>query len=95
MRSSILATATAAIFCISVVPVRAGDNRNTAPINVQNTLAGDPNRIVCRPGTPPTGSRIGPRRICATQREWKKRQRDDGNWLDDVQSRSLQFCMNC
>jgi hypothetical protein len=41
-----------------------------APSAAVAAQAGDPNQIVCRTMAPATGTRLGARRICQTQREW-------------------------
>ena len=32
--------------------------------------SGEPDQIVCRTMDPPTGTRLGARRVCRTQRQW-------------------------
>lgn len=82
MRFTIIATAAMAIFCISPALSWAAD--------VQNTAASDPDRIVCRAESAPTGTRIGARRICAAQREWDRKQKSDQKLLEERQLRGLQ-----
>lgn len=41
------------------------------PADAAPTLASnDPDEVICRYEPPPTGSRLGKRRICATRSEW-------------------------
>ena len=44
--------------------------------------------IVCRRLAPPTGSRIGPRRICKTQHEWDLIEQEARDTLENVGNRS-------
>jgi hypothetical protein len=39
--------------------------------------AADPDKIICRELPPPTGSRLGGRRICAPKSAWDERARED------------------
>jgi len=41
-----------------------------APAATATTNAGDPDKVVCRTMAPTTGTRIGTRRECLTQRQW-------------------------
>jgi hypothetical protein len=50
----------------------------------------DPDRIVCKPGEPPAGSRLPGPQQCLTQRQWKQRQADGQHALNAAQMRSLQ-----
>lgn len=46
----------------------------------------DPNRIVCRSGTPPTGTRIPGPRVCHTQREWDDMRQQSQEQLTKMQA---------
>lgn len=46
----------------------------------------DPDRIVCRSGTPPTGTRIPGPRVCHTQREWDDMRRQSQEQLTKMQA---------
>jgi hypothetical protein len=49
-------------------------------------IAGDPkDRMICKNEPPPTGSRVGGRRICATQREWDQMAANAQKLLRDQQ----------
>jgi hypothetical protein len=48
----------------------------TTPVNTPDaasagTNPSDPNEIVCRSMAPPTGTRLGTRRVCQTRHEWE------------------------
>lgn len=44
--------------------------------------------IVCRRVPPPTGTRIGPRRICKTQHQWDLIEEESRNMIEDIGNRS-------
>lgn len=46
------------------------------------------NEIVCRRVPPPTGTRIGPRRICKTQHQWDLIEDESRNMIEDIGNRS-------
>ena|ERR1700733_8541249 len=46
----------------------------------------DPNQIVCRTMAPPTGTRLGGRRICQTQRQWDDEMNQAQQHLQKIQS---------
>lgn len=46
------------------------------------------NRIICRRVDPPTGSRIGPRRICKTQHEWDLIEQETRDIMENAGTRS-------
>lgn len=60
----------------------------TPAASVSNS--GDLDQVVCRMGTPPTGTRLGGSRECHTQREWNKRQEDAQRNLAATQKQGLQ-----
>ena len=47
-----------------------------SPAATTNTPANDPNRVVCKQGQAPVGSRIPGPRICHTQHEWDQMEQD-------------------
>ena len=51
----------------------AGDTGTPAMSTSEPSATVDPDKIVCRAGAPVTGTRLGPKRECATQREWDER----------------------
>lgn len=69
---------------------------SAAPASAQQTTASndqtnDPNpvsTIVCRRYPPPTGSRIGPRRICKTQHEWDQIDEENRSIVENIGNRS-------
>jgi len=69
---------------------------SAAPAAAQQTTAsndeaGDPNpvsTIVCRRYPPPTGTRIGPRRICKTQHEWDLIDEEIRSVVENIGTRS-------
>lgn len=48
--------------------------------------AADPNQIICKTMDPPTGTRLGPRRICQTQRQWDDEAQQARQQLMQMQS---------
>ena len=52
------------------------------------------NRIVCRRMPPPVGSRIGGRRICATEAQWSRYEDESQNLLNEVFNRSKVYTSN-
>lgn len=46
----------------------------------------DPDRIVCRSGTPPTGTRLPGSRVCHTQRQWDDLRRQSQEQLTRMQA---------
>jgi hypothetical protein len=47
--------------------------QQTAPASppaAQAAPQSDPNQIICKTMAPPTGTRLGARRICQTQKQW-------------------------
>jgi hypothetical protein len=46
-------------------------------------------RLVCRAGPPPTGSRLGTSRDCYTVRQWNDRQKQSQSILENIQIRGL------
>ena len=45
----------------------------------------DLDRVVCRTSGPPTGSRLGGRRTCQTQREWNAQEQQNQDELNKAQ----------
>jgi hypothetical protein len=54
-----------------------------APAHAPET---DSNRIVCRVGPPPTGSRLGGTRECHTQQEWDRIRQEQKNMIERGQT---------
>ena len=54
------------------------------------TSDADADKIVCKSMDPPTGSRLGSRRECHTQREWDDRTREDQKKTDAIQQHGFQ-----
>ncbi len=50
-----------------------GPSAATTSPAASDTQSSDLDRIVCKSGPPPTGTRIGTGRECHTQREWDRR----------------------
>lgn len=65
MRRSLILTAAAAA-CLCIGPAMAGTDAPTAKPN--------PNEIVCKSLPPPTGTRLGGRRVCMTRAQWDQAQ---------------------
>ena len=53
----------------------------------------DPDPVVCRAITPPTGSLIGPHRRCLRRSEWEKMSRDAHDLVNDLNHGEQQ--VNC
>lgn len=46
----------------------------------------DANQIVCKSGPPPTGTRLGPTRVCKTKAQWEQEQRQARDTLTHIQT---------
>lgn len=57
----------------------------SAPATASTAASEDMDRIVCKQGDPPTGTRLGARRICQTNREWDAQMRRDQQELERQQ----------
>lgn len=57
----------------ATAPADAPTEGGVAP----SPAAADPDKIICRDLPPPTGSRLGGRRICAPKSTWDERARED------------------
>jgi hypothetical protein len=51
-------------------PVQSAPAAAPAAVAPAAAPAEDPNKVVCRNAEAPTGSRLGTRRECKTQKEW-------------------------
>ncbi|MGD0866647.1 MAG: hypothetical protein ABSA49_13930 [Rhizomicrobium sp.] len=60
-----------------------------APAATADTSSSDADRISCRTGAAPTGSRIGTTRVCHTQREWDDIQRQNQLEIMKAQQQGL------
>lgn len=81
MRFSTLVVLTVAVFGSSPMLAWAGDT--------QNTPASDPNRVVCKPGKAPIGSRIPGPSICLTQKDWDAMAAVSKQTTEKLQERGL------
>ncbi len=70
----------------NVAALADGASGTTDPAQAAAAPAGDPDKIVCRSMDPPTGSRLGSRRECKTQREWDDIQRQARQQTEHQQS---------
>jgi hypothetical protein len=77
---------------ISQVLWGAGSVADTTGAQSATPAATDPDadKVVCKSMDPPTGSRLGSRRECHTQREWDQRTRDDQAKTQQIQSHGFQ-----
>ena len=50
----------------------------------------DPDRVVCHSLPPPTGSRLGSRSVCHTQREWDQIRQHDAEVLNSMQMKGME-----
>jgi len=64
--------------------------QGAAPAASSSTDA-DLDKIECRMGTPPTGSRLGATRTCHTEREWAQIQKDSQDMLKTTQMSGHEF----
>jgi len=58
---------------------------------VASTSESDLDRVECRTGTPPTGTRLGATRTCHTVREWDNIQKNSQTLLKNTQMNGHQF----
>ena len=49
----------------------------------------NPDEIICKEGTPVTGSRLGARKICHTRRQWDEISQNSRDITKDAQDRAL------
>ncbi len=68
----LLAVAMAAPIWAADDPAASGQAGSQPPTAAENSSG--PDTVVCKNFPPPTGSRIGGRRICHTEREWEQLQ---------------------
>jgi len=47
------------------------------------------NQIVCKKQAPPTGSRLGARKVCMTAKEWQERTAASQKAISDMQQKAL------
>jgi len=76
---------------ISQVLWGAGSVADTTGAQSATPAATDPDadKVVCRSMDPPTGSRLGARRECHTQREWDQMQRQNQQEIQRAQSMGM------
>lgn len=87
MRSILLA---AAMIFASTVALGAPAQQAAAPVgSTPASKALDPNERICKDIL--SGSRIAPKRICATRAEWAEREREDKDATQLIQ-RPIQTC---
>jgi hypothetical protein len=79
VRLPIAILAGAVAFTLSA-PISFADQTTTAD------SAPDLDKIVCKTMDPPTGTRLGGRRECMTQREWNDRTRQDRQQIEKSQT---------
>lgn len=53
----------------------------TAFASHAGSTAANPEKKICKSYPPPTGTRLGPRRICATQEQWDEMQKEGAKYL--------------
>jgi hypothetical protein len=58
-----------------------------AAVPASTSAAADPNAKVCRKLPPPTGTRLGSRRVCKTQAEWDQERFDARQAVELMQNR--------
>jgi pyruvate/2-oxoglutarate dehydrogenase complex dihydrolipoamide acyltransferase (E2) component len=72
-------------------PAPAQQTAQAAPAAAPAASDADLDKIECRMGTPPTGSRLGATRTCHTEREWAQIQKDSQDMLKTTQMNGHQF----
>lgn len=77
MRNSIF-TMVAAAALLAVGSAYAGDSSSSSTDT-------DANQIICKSGPPPTGTRLGPTRVCKTKQQWDQEQQQAQDTLTRVQ----------
>lgn len=93
MRRHLLLVAGVAGFLIGAGQAAADPVPSAAPDTTQNPTTNatpasdttDINRVICKSGPPPVGSRIGGSRVCHTQREWDLIQQEERHNLERLQ----------
>jgi len=91
MRVSVLLAVAAGSLLLSSFPAMADPAAApAAPAATADTNSSDADRISCRTGAAPTGTRIGATRVCHTQREWDDIQRQSQLQLMKIQQQGLQ-----
>ena len=85
MRILQFASIAAAASMIAAVPASA---QSSASQQADEGEMNANNRVVCRRMPPPTGTRIGPRRICKTQHEWDIIDQETRDVMENVGNRS-------
>lgn len=92
MRNFVICLALASAFAMASAAAdptpNAAGSTTPAAAPAQPTIdLSDPNRMVCRTLGARTGSRIGGRRECRTQREWDDIRQQDQHSLEKMQTR--------
>lgn len=90
MRIIVLATAIS-LFAASLPINSYADPETSAP--AQAAPATDPDKIVCKQTSAPTGTRIGAGRTCQSQRDWDAQEKESQKQLMDRQMHGLQSCI--
>ena len=94
-----MAAATAALL-LSAGYASAGDSStltSTAPATTASPAAAgsatnsDADEVVCKSMAPATGTRLGSRRICQTQREWQAQEAASRDMIQHEQNRGSLF----
>lgn len=98
MRKVNLMVAVAAALLLSAASASAGDSSTlsstspTATAPAANSSTSDPaDEIVCKSMAPPTGSRLGSRRICQTGRQWQAQEQAARDLITREQNRGALF----
>lgn len=87
---ALLLVSTAGLMVLSNTAVLADEPQATTDA-AQATQTTDPDKMVCKSMDPPTGSRLGARRECHTQREWDDRTRQDQSNVSHAQGMGYQM----
>lgn len=96
MRTQTLVIALAAMLASSMIGVAAADPVPPSTPNASPTLVpaqvDNPDQMVCKAGIPTTGTRLGARRECHTNREWAQIQQDAQKALSQMQNGPAYGC---
>ncbi len=87
MKKSFIAAVVGTAVCLAPMLAWAASTATT------NTPVNDPNRVVCKEGAAPIGSRIPAARVCHTQHEWDQITQDAQHAVDDFDRRGGQANM--
>lgn len=86
MRQTVVSIFGSLVILAGSVPALAAEDTAGVLAADKAATVNDPNKIVCRQLEPATGTRIGTRRVCKTQREWDQ---DHQRAADDLSNAQI------